>query len=68
MSLSRSEYFRDLLVDCYAATAAAEVPLEHEAAVVAAMVLSDSYNGLRKAMLQVQVLRSHPSFVMGGDK
>ena len=68
MSLSRSEYFRDLLVDCYAATAAAEVPLEHAAAVVAAMVLSDSYNGLRKALLQVEVLRSAPRYMMGDDK
>jgi hypothetical protein len=68
MSLSRSEYLRDLLEDCYAATAAAEIPHEHEGHVVAAMILSDSYNGLRKALLQVQALRTQPPFVMGGDR
>lgn len=67
MTLARTDYFRDLLEDCYAATAAADVPPEQEGAVIAAMILSDSYNGLRKAMLQVETLRTAPRFLVKGE-
>jgi hypothetical protein len=36
--------------------------------VIAALIQSDSLNGLRKALLQAQVLRNSPQFVMSGDK
>lgn len=50
---SRKEYFDDLLQLCGEAVREAGFSPEDEAKVVAALVLSDSINGLRKAMLQV---------------
>lgn len=50
---ARQEYFDDLLKDCIEATQRAGVQPEDEGAVVAALVLSDSLNGLRKALLQL---------------
>lgn len=49
---SRKDYFDDLLKDCMEAARDAGVPPEDEGVVVAALVLSDSLNGLRKALLQ----------------
>lgn len=49
---ARKLYFDDLLNDCIDAADAAEVPEEHQPAIVAALVLSDSLNGLRKALIQ----------------
>lgn len=53
MSANRTEYFVSLLEDC---TAAVDSVIKGDdamrAAVVAALIISDSYNGLRKALLQ----------------
>ena len=59
---SRTEYFRDLLEDCVIAARQAEIDSEDMGAVVAALVLSDSYNGLRKALLQIYSLRPTLSY------
>ena len=62
---SRSEYFKDLIADCVQAVDDLDINEEHQGVVIAALIQSDSYNGLRKAMLQAM----HPSFVMQrGDK
>lgn len=58
--LSRTEYFRDLLSDCETAAKQVGVNDKDLGAVIAALVLSDSYNGLRKALLQVDALRTTP--------
>lgn len=55
--LSRTEYFKDLLADCLEATRELQLDPADEAIVVAALIKSDSDNGLRKALLQAQVLR-----------
>lgn len=52
MSLSRTEYFKDLLGDCFDAVRQQDVAPEDEAMLVAALIQSDSYNGIRKAMTQ----------------
>jgi hypothetical protein len=57
---ARQSYFEDLLIDCLGAVENAEVPIEHWGAVVAALVMSDSYNGLRKATIQAEALRLRP--------
>ena len=54
---ARQSYFEDLLIDCLGAVENAEVPIEHWGVVVAALITSDSYNGLRKATLQAEALR-----------
>jgi hypothetical protein len=59
---SRTEYFRDLLEDCVIAARQAEIDNEDMGAVIAALVLSDSYNGLRKALLQIDSLRPTLSY------
>ena len=62
---SRSEYFKFLITDCLQAVSDLDIDEEHRGVVIAALIQSDSYNGLRKAMLQAM----HPSFVMQrGDK
>ena len=62
---SRSEYFKDLITDCVQAVDDLGIDEEHQGAIIAALIQSDSYNGLRKAMLQAM----HPSFVMQrGDR
>lgn len=62
---SRSEYFKDLIADCIHAVDQMEINEEHQGVVIAALIQSDSYNGLRKAMLQAM----SPTFVMQrGDK
>lgn len=50
MSISRPEYFKDLLADCH--LAAIEYPKEDRATIMAALILSDSLNGIRKTLLQ----------------
>lgn len=65
---TRQAYFDDLLNDCLNSVDKAGIPDEQKGVVVAALIQSDSYNGLRKALLQVQLMRSQPQFVMGGDK
>ena len=62
---SRSEYFKDLIADCVQAVDDLGIDEEHQGVVIAALIQSDSYNGLRKAMLQAM----HPTFVMQrGDR
>ena len=49
---SRSEYFKFLITDCVQAVDDLGIDEEHRGVVIAALIQSDSYNGLRKAMLQ----------------
>lgn len=49
---SRIEYFTELLEDCVEAVAQANLAPEDTSLAIAALVLSDSYNGVRKAVLQ----------------
>lgn len=50
MSISRAEYFKDLLEDCH--IAAIDYPKEDRAIIMAALIVSDSLNGIRKTLLQ----------------
>lgn len=50
MSISRAEYFKDLLEDCH--LAAINYPREDRGVIMAALILSDSLNGIRKTLLQ----------------
>ena len=50
MSISRAEYFKDLIEDCKIAVDG--LPDEDKPILIAALILSDSLNGLRKALLQ----------------
>ena len=49
---SRSEYFKDLIADCIQAVDEIGVTEEYRGTIIAALIQSDSYNGMRKAMLQ----------------
>lgn len=49
---TRQMYFQDLLEDCINAVFEAEIPPDQQGVVIAALIQSDSYNGLRKALLQ----------------
>lgn len=51
MSGMRQEYFNDLLNDCVAVCEQRGIEQEDQAIVIAALILSDSLNGIRKAML-----------------
>ena len=48
---TRQFYFQDLLEDCLNAVLEMEIPEEHQGVVIAALIQSDSYNGMRKAIL-----------------
>ena len=62
---SRAEYFKDLLVDCLDAVDEVGIGEDQQGAVIAALIQSDSYNGLRKAVLQATA----PMFVLQrGDR
>ena len=50
MSISRPEYFKDLLEDCKIAVDG--LPDEDKPILIAALILSDSLNGIRKTLLQ----------------
>jgi len=50
VSISRAEYFKDLIEDCKIAVDG--LPDEDKPILIAALILSDSLNGLRKALLQ----------------
>ena len=52
---TRQAYFDDLLNDCLNAVEEARIPEEQQGVVMAALIQSDSYNGLRKALLQNQL-------------
>lgn len=60
--LSRTEYFKDLLADCLEATRELRLDPADEAVIIAALIKSDSDNGLRKALLQVQALLNQPRY------
>jgi len=68
MTSARQAYFDDLLNDCVEAVAGAGIHVSQQGPVIAALIQSDSLNGLRKALLQAQVLRNLPQFVTSGDK
>lgn len=51
MSGLRREYFKDVLGDAIAVCEEMKIDPEDQGAVIAALIQSDSLNGLRKAML-----------------
>ncbi len=51
MAASRKEYLSDLLRDC--AWVVRDYPEEDRPVLIAALVLTDSVNGLRKTLLQI---------------
>ncbi|CAB4159103.1 hypothetical protein UFOVP713_52 [uncultured Caudovirales phage] len=52
MSISRPKYFKDLLDDCKIAVEG--LPDKDKPILIAALILSDSFNSLRKVLLQQQ--------------
>ena len=54
---TRQVYYQDLLLDCINAADSMNIPHEHQPVVIAALIQSDSYNGLRKAILQAAATR-----------
>ena len=54
---TRLSYFDDLVRDCWQAVNDVGIPEEHHGVVIAALIQSDSLNGLRKAMLQAEANR-----------
>jgi len=54
---NRLDYFDDILRDCLHVVHDLEIPEEHHGVVIAALIQSDSLNGLRKALLQVEANR-----------
>lgn len=53
MSGQRQDYFRDLLHDCEAVCEEFNICADDRALVVAALIVSDGANGVRKALLTV---------------
>lgn len=51
MSVMRQQYFNELLRDCQEVCKQNDIAPEDEALIVAALIFSDSLNGIRKAML-----------------
>lgn len=49
---SRSDYFKDLIVDAVEAVDELGIPADQQGAIIAALIESDSLNGVRKALLQ----------------
>jgi hypothetical protein len=54
---TRLDYFDDLLRDCLRAVVDIGIPPQHQNVVIAALIQSDSLNGLRKALLQAEANR-----------
>ena len=54
---TRLAYFDDLVRDCWQAVIDAGLPPEYHSVVIAALIQSDSLNGLRKALLQAEANR-----------
>lgn len=48
VSIARAEYFKDLVSDCI--IAAEQLPHKDQASIIAALIIADSINGLRKAI------------------
>jgi hypothetical protein len=49
---ARQVYYEGLLLDCINAADSMNIPPQYQPVIIAAMIQSDSYNGLRKAILQ----------------
>lgn len=62
---ARKAYFDDLLKDCYEAVSEAKIPTDKQPVIVAALIQSDSLNGLRKALLQGSALGHVPPALKG---
>ncbi len=56
MSISRADYFKDLLADCEIAVE--QYSSEDRPLIILALILSDSLNGIRKGMLHQAVSRT----------
>ena len=54
---SRSDYFKDLIVDAVGAVDELGIPADQQGAIIAALIESDSLNGVRKALLQALTQR-----------
>jgi len=54
---SRSDYFKDLIVDAVEAVDELGIPADQQGAIIAALIQSDSLNGVRKALLQALTQR-----------
>jgi hypothetical protein len=54
---TRLDYFDDLLRDCLKACIDVGIPEIYAGPIVAALIQSDSLNGLRKALLQAEANR-----------
>jgi hypothetical protein len=62
---ARQVYYEGLLLDCINAADSMGIPQEHQPIVIAALIQSDSYNGLRKAILQAATLQQQPAVKLG---
>lgn len=62
MSNARTEYWKDVIKDCKAACDAENIDVEDQGVVIASMILSDSLNGLRKAILTPAFVAARRSF------
>ena len=54
---SRSDYFKDLIVAAVGAVDELGIPADQQGAIIAALIESDSLNGVRKALLQALTQR-----------
>lgn len=50
---TRTDYFADLIADCRAALESSGIPESEHPRIIAALLINDSINGLRKALLQI---------------
>jgi hypothetical protein len=53
MTIARAEYFKDVLTDAEIALEQVGYDPKKHAPLLVALVLSDSFNGIRKAVLQL---------------
>ena len=58
---SRTDYLADLLRDCYEVVNRQNVHPDDQGVIVAALVVSDGINGLRKAMLSQERATRQPT-------
>ncbi len=50
----RSNYFCDLIDDCVSAAQSADVQPDERAFLIAALILADALNGVRKALVETK--------------
>ena len=62
MSNARTEYLKDLIKDCKTACEAEGIDEQDQGVVIASMILSDSLNGLRKALLTPAFVNARRSY------